>query len=130
MRNFFDNESKVLAREVSDYLRQAFLKNLETVDWMDASTKEVAIKKVNTMVESIAYPDELLNNTVLQKEYSQINLVYRSYIMSVLNIKKFEQNRNLNALREPVDKKDWKLQGDVTKNNAFYTPQNNMIRKL
>lgn len=97
---------------------------------MAEETKNTAIRKANAMTESIAYPEELLDDTILEKTYGEIRLVPRSYLMSVINIGKFEQTAAFKSLRNEVVKTDWKLQGDVTKNNAYYTPQNNMIRKI
>ena len=45
---------------------------LEKVEWMDDKTKERAKEKLNKMDQLIAYPDELLNQKIIDGFYAPL----------------------------------------------------------
>lgn len=68
VRHFFNEDAKAKAEEMVYYIRKAFDRNLETVDWMDEKTKARAIKKAKAIKSLIGYPKEIMDEEVL-KEY-------------------------------------------------------------
>ena len=56
------------------YLKSAFTKIIEDIDWMDDLTKERAFGKLKTMRRFIAYPDELTDESVVTEYHSEVDV--------------------------------------------------------
>ncbi|KAI1296489.1 Neprilysin-2 [Halotydeus destructor] len=125
IRDHFDPQSKKMALEMIHNIRSAFNELLEENDWMDEDTKKVARQKANAMNERIGYPDILTKPIELSKEYDQLEIDEDQFFQSILNLLKFESLRNLNKLRQPVNKERWTTEPAVV--NAFYNPNKNDI---
>lgn len=129
VKNFFKNESRIVALEMVESIKQEFQKILEAVPWMDESTRKAALNKANKIIAHIGYPDELMNNSKLIKYYGNLTVDEGEYFESVLNITKFESMKTMESLRKLVNKTDWESHANVAVINAFYNPQENSIRK-
>ena len=77
----------------------------------------------------IAYPDELLNETLVAEYYETLNFSDSDYYQNQLDSRIFHTNQSFKKLREPVDKKDWKRHSKTAIVNAFYSAQDNSISK-
>ena len=69
VRKHFNPRHKDVAKEMERGIRQAFYRVLENAEWMANVTKNNAIKKLDAMGETIAYPDELVNQTFIDGLY-------------------------------------------------------------
>lgn len=72
VRNFFDPNIKLKAIELVKNLKSAFNNIIINTTWMDDATKLKAVEKVNAMDANIAYPDELLDDHILEKFYENV----------------------------------------------------------
>ena len=77
----------------------------------------------------IAYPDKLLNETLVAEYYETLNVSDSDYYQNQLDSRIFHTNKSFKKLREPVDKKDWKRHSKTAVVNAFYSAQDNSISK-
>lgn len=55
------------------YVKEEFVKIIEGTDWMGEATKRMAMKKVQSMGAYIAYPEEMLNHSKVNKFYEEVN---------------------------------------------------------
>ena len=69
VRKHFDLEEKRDLGEMFSYTRHAFEKLLANTEWMDDETKKNAVKKMKKMDQVVAYPDELLDDEVVDGFY-------------------------------------------------------------
>ena len=73
--------------EMTKYIRIAFKKNIEELDWMDAKTKQKALIKLDAMRQLIAYADELTNKTFMDGFFegneTDSNLTLKSNLINV-----------------------------------------------
>ena len=60
--------------DMIDYLKGAFKKIIEDIDWMDDLTKERAFDKLKTMRRFIAYPDELTEESVVTEYHAGVDV--------------------------------------------------------
>jgi len=60
VKRHFSVEAKAEMLNMITYIKGAFAKMLEKLEWMDLVTTERAKIKMTTMDQFIAYPDELL----------------------------------------------------------------------
>ncbi|XP_062552174.1 neprilysin-1 isoform X2 [Armigeres subalbatus] len=125
IRDNFNQESKETALEMIHTIREAFNELLADIHWMDDETRSVAKEKADAMNERIGYPEILTNPEELEKEYINLSISKDHFVNNILNILKWDAERNLKLLRKPVDKDKWATEPAVV--NAFYNPNKNDI---
>ena len=87
------------------------------------------MEKSEAIEYNIAYPDELLNDTLVAEYYQELNISDDNFFQNVLNRRTFDTNKSFKKLREPADKKDLKRYGKTAIVNAFYSRDDNSIGK-
>lgn len=127
VKNHFDEESKKQANILVDYLMKEFINILENSDWMDATTKKKAIEKAGAFKKWIGYPDQLLNDTLVNQYYEKLNIDPNEYYKNVIGYNKFVTDKSYSKLREPNDKNDWKKHSFAATVNAFNYLDDNSI---
>lgn len=128
VRKHFKEDSKQNAMEMVTNIRGVFDEILDTVDWMDAKTKQAAKKKLHSMSTHIGYPDEMLDNNKLEEYYRGLDINPDKYFESFLNMSVFATDYSFNKLREPVNKTDWIRHAKPAIVNAFYSSIENSIQ--
>jgi membrane metallo-endopeptidase-like protein 1 len=74
VRKYFHVDAKQNALEMVKYIKEQFKDILRSIDWMDEQTRKSALDKANTIVDHIAYPDELLDDRKLGELYDKASL--------------------------------------------------------
>ena len=103
----FNHESKLVALEMIETLREAFIEILDELEWMDEETRAVARDKALAMNERIGYPELLTDADLLAQEYELLDVSETEFLRNVLNVKRYESQYNLQKLRQPVAKDKW-----------------------
>ncbi|RXG68308.1 Membrane metallo-endopeptidase-like 1 [Armadillidium vulgare] len=129
VRHFFNEDAKAKAEEMVYYIRKAFDRNLETVDWMDEKTKARAIKKAKAIKSLIGYPKEIMDEEVLKEYHKGLVISEGELLSNMINITRFKRSYVVSHLRKKVIKADWKIYGGAAIVNAFYSSMDNAIRK-
>ena len=65
-------------------VKTAFKQRLETRDWLDQTTKNRSIDKVNAITQMVAYPDQIFNNTWLNDFYKEVSTCM--HVSSILQV--------------------------------------------
>lgn len=125
-RKYFNEGAKKNVASIVNNLHKKFLEILEEIDWMDDETKNTATEKAKSIGMHIAYPQELLNDTILDHYYENLNSS-DDYLQFVLNIQTFTSDKMYRSLIEPVSKSDWKDHSVSHEVNAFYHFTENSI---
>lgn len=76
VKHHFDPDSKKSALAIVNYIREEFLQILNEVDWMDDKTRGYAIEKAKWIKAYIGYPDELLNDTLVEEFYKDVRISF------------------------------------------------------
>ncbi len=122
VEKYFPASAKSQMVELIDYLKKSFGQHIENLSWMSSTTKEKALKKLNTFTVKVAYPDKW-------KDYSKLQIVSDknggSLYSNLLNINAWEYQRSLDKIGKPVDKAEWGMTPQTV--NAYYNPLNNEI---
>ena len=121
-KHVFDSTGKKEVIEMTQYLRRAFSQLLDDITWMDEETKVEARKKLTNMKQFLAFPDEFLDQELVDEIYSQVEMEDDAYLKNVLKLSKFFTKYYSLQLREPVDPDDWREHRYVALVNAFYNP--------
>ena len=127
-KEHFKVESKEIADEMVENVRDEFKKMLKELNWMDSKTKARAQKKAEQITPHIAYAKEILNENLINEFYEGIDLQKDSYLNNIIRLKKFISLYYVKEFRKPIDKKSWKTHGGAAIVNAFYNPGENSIQ--
>ena len=114
----FPPEAKQRALEMVNNLKEALGEKIKTNDWMDAPTKQEALKKLAAFKVKIGYPDQW-------RDYSSLKIDRGPYVFNVLRSDKFEVAREFKKIGKPVDRSEWELSPPTV--NAYYHPNLNEI---
>jgi len=118
IKHFFPEANKETATEMLDNIRDQFRSNLETVPWMDESTRPKAIHKLDEMVFEVAYPSEW-------PEWCEITgLKEDTFFENYRKVEKCRFSKEKKRVREPVKRRAWTAAGS-TDVNAYYSQKVN-----
>lgn len=120
VRRHFGEEGKKLTNQMVLELQRAFEKNLATLSWMDAPTREKALEKVRRMAgnNKIGYPDKW-------RDYSTVTTSRTSFLANQLSANRYLVQRELAKVGKPPDRTEWLLSPPTV--NAYNEPQKNEI---
>ncbi|XP_031555498.1 endothelin-converting enzyme homolog, partial [Actinia tenebrosa] len=121
----FRKESLDVVSKLINDQREAFIANLQDLDWMDESTRQKAKEKAEAIRKNIGYPEYLRNPAELNKRYKELTVNKTSYFATLLNLRRFTVYKELSLIKEPVDKNRWIVPPQRV--NAFYDRVTNKI---
>jgi predicted metalloendopeptidase len=114
----FSPESKRQIEELVERLFAAMDASIRTVGWMSNETRAEALTKLAGFTYKIGYPDEW-------RDYNGLELDRGPWVTNRLAARRFEVERDLGLLDEPVDPHEWEMPPHVV--NAYYHPLRNEI---
>lgn len=109
----FSPEAKARCEQMVDDLIAAMGRSVRDLDWMTEETKKEALTKVDSFTHKIGYPDEW-------RDYTGLVIDRGSYVENRMRSARWEFDRSMGRLEEPVDKGEWALPAHVV--NAYYNP--------
>jgi putative endopeptidase len=115
---YFPPENKAKMDQLVANLRTAMGERLKTLSWMDEKTRAEAEKKLATFDPRIGYPAKW-------RDYSALTIESGKIFENVRNARKFEWNRQVARLNQPVDRTEWGMTPQTV--NAYYDPSMNQI---
>ncbi len=118
----FPPEAKATAEKMIENVIKAYEKRIKALTWMSDSTKVKALKKLGTTYIKIGYPDKWKDYSALQISGPEKG---GSYMQNMLNIAKWNYEKDVKKLDKPVDKTEWFMSPQTV--NAYYNPYYNEI---
>ncbi len=122
VKNHFSEESKADILAMVDELKATYTKRIKVTDWMSEETKLRALKKLDTMIVKIGYPDKW-------EDYSKLNIKSKvdggTLFSNVEEIQTLNLQKEFANLGKPVDKTTFGMPAYMV--NAYYSPSNNEI---
>jgi len=115
---YFGSEAKRQALKMVQEIEAAMQADINSLPWMSAGTKPLAIEKLHAVANKIGYPDKW-------RDYSKLEIVRGDEMGNVLRARQFEFNRLLGKIGKPVDHGEWEMTPPTV--NAYYNPQMNDI---
>ena len=143
----FRGEAKAEMLDMISYLKSAFSKILNDIDWMDPTTKSRAFDKLEAMKKFIAYPDELTDEAVVEEYHAGLIIDEDDFFgnqagqrqnshqkgteidlhTSQVRLTNWNRRYKHSRLRQRVDKADWRDHSYVPIVNAFYSSSRNAM---
>lgn len=130
VKNYFNEKSRSMADEMVTAIRNEFEGVLKSVDWMDEKTRRFALIKAKRMEKHVGYPQELVDDEILEKYYANLSVEKDEYLRSYLKINRFQVENIVRKFRKPVNKTEWELHSNVAIANAYYYWLQNGISKF
>ena len=98
----FPPEAKVRAQALATEIMQAFHRRIERLDWMTAATRAEALRKLDTYVVKIGYPDR-------PRDYSRVVVRDDDLLGNVRRAAAADWRFYVDRSGGPVDKSDWQM---------------------
>ncbi len=114
----FPPEAKTAMEHLVGNLLEAMRTSIESLEWMSDTTRTEALAKLEGFGYKIGYPDEW-------RDYTGLELSADSWLANRLTASKFEFNRKMAMVGEPVNPHEWAMPPHVV--NAYYHPLHNEI---
>ena len=114
----FPPGAKERALAMVQHILEEMGRSLETREWMTEQTRQRAHEKLAALGVKIGYPDKW-------RDWSELAIDRSSYAANRLRAARFEMDRQLRKLDEPVDPDEWEMPPHVV--NAYYHPLRNEI---
>jgi putative endopeptidase len=114
----FPPEARRRAQEMVKEIEQAMQRDIESLSWMSAETKQRAQEKLHTVANKIGYPDKW-------RDYNALTIARDDELGNILRSRQFEFHRQLAKIGKPVDRGEWGMTPPTV--NAYYSPQLNEI---
>ncbi|CAG2108774.1 unnamed protein product [Medioppia subpectinata] len=125
-KNFSQKDKQEAANIISD-IKDSYNELIKESDWLDESTKNKSLFKLNAIKQNVGYPDWLLKNEDLDNYYNLKEKVdKKKSFEGFLNLQFNSGFRAFKALREKVDLSlSWPMPPAMV--NAAYEPTQNSI---
>jgi putative endopeptidase len=121
VEKYFNSDSKSTVENMVNNIKNELRIILRNNDWMEESTKEKALVKLEKMNMKIGFPD-----VPVPDKYSNININSNNpYLKNILLIKKANSLYEASFLYKPLDKSRWFMSPHEV--NAYYSPSYNEI---
>lgn len=114
----FPPESKARAQKMVTDIEAAMGRDIDSVTWMQPSTKSEAHLKLAAVMDKIGYPDKWI-------DYGSLTISRDSYPANVERATLFEFNRQLAFIGKPLDRTQWSMTPPTV--DAYEDPQTNTI---
>ncbi|MCD6026317.1 MAG: family peptidase [Solimicrobium sp.] len=116
--HFFPSDYKDKMEKLVNNLLTAYSQSLKQLDWMSATTKKEAQKKLATFMPKIGYPTKW-------RDYSTLTIRKDDLIGNSLRSNEFKADYEINKLGKPIDRTEWGMTPQTV--NAYYNPEMNEI---
>ncbi len=114
----FPPAAKQRALDLVLNLKSTLRDRIQQLDWMGTDTKAQALRKLDTLMIKIGYPDKF-------RDYSALKIGTESFAQNILSVRDFAFQRELNKIGQPVDRTEWGMNPQDV--NAYYNPAMNEI---
>jgi putative endopeptidase len=117
-QRYFSPQAKAQADAMVGNIIAAFRQRIETLSWMDASTKAEAQAKLTTLYVGIGYPETW-------RDYSAYEVKADDIFGNLWGGSLFDFHRNVERLGAPVDREQWSMTPQTV--NAVNLPLQNAL---
>ena len=118
----FPPTAKKAAKEMVDYIVEAFRHRIKTVDWMQDATREKALKKLDKFTVKIGYPDKWIDYSPIEGGVIKPDA---PFLTNIRLSSTFNSSRELKEYNQAADRDKWHMPPYMV--NAYFNPPLNEI---
>jgi len=123
----FTGNSMEEVKEMISNIKQAMLNRILETSWLDQTTFDEAINKVNKITfDNIGYPVYILKPKELIKDYEGFEVDSEVLFNTIINYGKFIVRKKIKSIDEPVKSDEW-IMNPQTVNANYYPIDNTMF---
>jgi len=115
---YFPASSKAQIQKMVDNIKAAFARRVQAIGWMAPSTKQEALKKVQSIVVGIGYPDTW-------RDYSGLQIAADNAYANQKNVGLWEYRHQIAKIGKPMDRSEWWMPPQLV--NAVNLPVQNAL---
>ena len=115
---YFPASAKAEVQGMVDRIKAAFAERVKTIAWMAPSTKQEALKKVETIVVGVGYPDTW-------RDYSSLTMSATDPYANQKAVSLLEYRHQLSKIGKPLDRAEWWMPPQLV--NAVNLPVQNAL---
>jgi len=117
VEKYFPAAAKARIQGMVDNIKAAFARRVEAIDWLAPSTKQEALKKVETIVVGVGYPEHW-------RDYSSLEIGNDAYA-NQKNAGRFEYGYQIAKIGKPMERGEWWMPPQLV--NAVNLPVQNAL---
>ncbi|MCG9950617.1 M13 family metallopeptidase [Providencia rettgeri] len=118
VEKYFDPQSKEKIKDLVSYVRGTFNERLKDNDWMDDTTRQEALKKLEQFTVKVGYPDQW-------NDFSTINLNPNTLLENYKQVLAWSYDDMISKIGQSVRKWEWGMTPQTV--NAYFNPVQNEI---
>ncbi len=118
VKKHFTPQAKAEMKKLVDNLLQAYRERIQTLEWMSPETRQVAMRKAQTVRVKIGYPDRW-------RDYSNLEIKSGDAYGNRKRAGIWDYNRQVARINQKTDKDEWGMAPQTV--NAYYNPVWNEI---
>jgi putative endopeptidase len=115
---YFPASSKAQIETMVVNLKAAFSRRVKAIDWMASSTKQEALKKVDSIVVGVGYPDAW-------RDYAGLTITPDNPYANQKNAALWEYRHQIAKIGKPMDRHEWWMPPQLV--NAVNLPVQNAL---
>jgi putative endopeptidase len=115
---YFPASSKAEIQKMVEGIKSAFAKRVQAIDWMAPSTKQEALKKVETIVVGVGYPDSW-------RDYAGVQISADNAYQNLKNARLAEYRHQISKIGKAMDRSEWWMPPQLV--NAVNLPVQNAL---
>jgi predicted metalloendopeptidase len=115
---YFPASAKTQVQGMVDNIKTAFANRVRNIPWMAAATKQEALKKVETIVVGVGYPDNW-------RDYSALTITPDNAYANQKNAQLAEYRHQIGKIGKPMDRNEWWMPPQLV--NAVNLPVQNAL---
>lgn len=115
---YFPAEAKAEVQGMVTNIKAAFADRVKTINWLAPATRDEALKKVETIVVGVGYPDSW-------RDYANVTITPDNPYANKVAAQKAEYTHQLAKLGKPMDKGEWWMTPQTI--NAVNLPVQNAL---
>ena len=115
---YFPAANKAVIQGMAENIKAAFAKRVQGLSWMAPATKAEALKKVETIVVGVGYPDNW-------RDYSSVNISPTDAYANLSAASADDYNNQLTKLGKPMNRAEWWMPAQLV--NAVNLPVQNAL---
>ncbi|MCW3798595.1 M13 family metallopeptidase [Sphingomonas sp. BN140010] len=117
VQRYFPASAKAEVQGMVDNIKAAFRNRVQAIDWMAPSTKQEALKKVETIVVGVGYPDQW-------RDYGSLNIGNNAYD-NQKQASLAEYRHQIGKIGKPMNRAEWWMPPQLV--NAVNLPVQNAL---
>ena len=117
VERYFPASAKAEVQRMVDEIKAAFARRVQAIDWLAPSTKQEALKKVETIVVGVGYPETW-------RDYGPLSIGSDAYA-NQKNAELFEYSHQIAKIGKPMDRGEWWMPPQLV--NAVNLPVQNAL---